>query len=164
MPLIPGEIRPAWNRDRWSVVLVALALILTCLVVDTSAFDCAEVDSELAVTWQHPNASVSAVLCRWDPFPGWSESLWIVKAAGQATRVALYGSGVDTFRWLDCGSGRVVMHVVDSTHMGTVTASVRELLDGQVVELYSVTRPPARLSRELVVPVPERACALTRWS
>ena len=161
MPEIPREIRPAWHSDRRLVVLAAIALILMCLVVDTSAFDCAEVDSELAVTWQHPHAPVSAVLCRWDPFPGWSESLWIEDAAGQATPVALYGSGVDTFRWLDCGSGRLVMHVVDSTHMGTVTESVRELVNSQVVELYSVTRPPAQRSRKLVLPAPEQACGLT---
>ena len=76
-------------------------------------------DSVEAVRWPHPTEAVVAVLCRDDPWPGWSESLWVLDGE-RVTKLPLHGSGVDSFAWLDCDD-LVLAHIVDSTHMGTVT-------------------------------------------
>ena len=98
-------------------------------------FDCAGVGAAEAWARPHPGRPhLAAVLCRWDPFPGWSESLWIVDAAGDeptALRVPLHGTGIESFRWLDC-PGALAAHVVDATHMGTLTDRVVRIVAARV--------------------------------
>ena len=80
-----------------------------------------------AERWPHPTEPVIAVLCRWDPLPRWSESLWILAGIDELEE-PLYGRGVEAFAWLEC-EGQLAAHVVDITHMGTLTDQV-VIVDG----------------------------------
>ena len=101
------------------------------------AFDCASVDSVQAWVRPHPTRpQLVAVLCREDPLPGWWESLWIVDTEGDeptVLRVRLHGTGIESFAWIDC-PGEAMAHVVDTTHMGTLTDGVIRI-DGERIEV-----------------------------
>ena len=99
------------------------------------AFDCADVDAVEAWVQVHPNRPrLRAVLCREDPFPGWWESLWIVDTEGDGPtvlRVRLHGTGIERFAWIDC-PGAPLAHVVDTTHMGTLTDAIIRIDDERI--------------------------------
>ena len=67
---------------------------------------CPDVDSAEVARWPHPSEPIVVVFCRWDPQPGWSESLWILDGE-RVTQLGTYGPGVDSFVWLDCPGLRV---------------------------------------------------------
>lgn len=101
------------------------------------AFDCAGVGAVEAWVRPHPSRPhLAAVLCREDPFPGWWESLWIVDTEGgepTVLRVRLHGTGIEHFAWIDC-PGAPLAHVVDSTHMGTLTDGLIRIV-GERIEV-----------------------------
>ena len=110
------------------------------------AIDCSEVGAVAAAAWRHPTRpGLVAVLCRHDPLPGWSDSLWIVEAAPGAVpeiiEVPLHGTGVDSSTWLEC-PGPALAHVVDRTHMGTVTDQVLRVEPRGRVRVVEATRLP----------------------
>ena len=105
--------------------------------------DYADRGGDLAHVWLHPaDSGLRAILCRHDPFPGWSESLWLLDlcnaaAPDVAVEVPLHGTGVASFAWLAC-PGELLAHVVDRTHMGTITDQVFRLGEGGRVFVYRV--------------------------
>ena len=125
--------------------------------------DCSQVGSQPAAVWPHPTRpELMAVLCQGDPLPGWLDSLWIIGtvpgAAPWIIEVPLHGTGVVRFSWLDC-PGSVLAHVVDRTHMGTITDRVLRVHSGgrsggrlQVVD--SARLPPGTGSARTRVPCP----------
>lgn len=99
-----------------------------------------------AMAWPHPTTpALVAILCRHDPFPGWWDSLWIVRtrrgAAADIIPVPLHGTGVDRFAWLDC-PGPALAHVVDRTHMGTLFDQVLRLDAHGRIQVVEGTRLP----------------------
>ena len=109
-------------------------------------FDCANRGGDLAHVWLHPaDSRVRAVLCRHDPFPGWSETLWLLDLRNAAApdvvvQVPLHGTDVASFTWLACPE-EPLAHVVDRTHMGTITDRVFRLGEGGRLELVDHCRP-----------------------
>ena len=137
------------RRTPQAVALAGSLLALTLIAPSTftatlqSWSPCPDADSVEAARWPHPTQPLVAVLCRYDPFPGWSEGLWIL-AADRAAQIPLYGSGVDSFAWLDC-AGEVLAHVVDSTHMGTLTDRILRFdADGTVQVVDNILIEPGR--------------------
>ena len=122
-------------------------------------FDCADLSAVAAAVWRHPGEpQLVAVLCRHDPFPGWWDSLWLMdtRRADAPVVVAfpLHGTGIDRFAWLDC-PGALLAHVVDSTHMGTITDQVVEIEPGGRIEIIeSVRLPPGTGTGRTQVPCP----------
>ena len=123
-------------------------------------FDCAERGGDLAHVWLHPaDSGLRAVLCRHDPFPGWSESLWLLDLRNAAApdvvvEIPLHGTGVASFAWLAC-PGEPLAHVVDRTHMGTVTDRVFRLGEGGRLGLVDRRRPgPGTSCPRTSVPCP----------
>ena len=123
------------------LVLTAVNL-LSVMVLPVAAgtqaappFDCASVDAAAAWVRPHPSRPhLAAVLCREDPLPGWWESLWIVDTEGgepTALRVRLHGTGIEHFAWIDC-PGALLAHVVDTTHMGTLSDRVIRIVDERI--------------------------------
>ena len=115
-------------------VLLATAVLLAGPLAAGAAatgFDCADRGATEAVVWPHPTCpQLVAVLCRHDPLPGWWDSLWIVQTrSGRSPlvlQVPLHGTGVDHFAWQD-SPGAPLAHVIDRTHMGTVTDQLLRL-------------------------------------
>ena len=122
-----------------SAVVVALLAPAVALGPDV----CARVQSEHVWTRAHPTVSdVAVVLCRFDPYPGWSESLWILYPNGEPLRVPV--ASVDDFDWVADG-----FTVTDSTHQGATSTAWYRLAGGAMVleamtaGAYAVSLTPA---------------------
>ena len=128
--------------------LTAIAVLFALVSPAPAAaviIDCSEVGGVVVAVWRHETRpELVAVLCRHDPVPGWWDSLWIVQTApGAAPRiieVPLHGTGVARFSWLDC-PGPALAHVVDRTHMGTITDRVFRVESGGRLQVVDSMRP-----------------------
>ena len=71
-----------------------------------------------------------------------------------ALEVPLHGTGIARFAWLDC-LGPALAHVVDKTHMGTLTDQVLRIEPGGRIQVVESTRlPPGSGAVRMHVPCP----------
>ena len=141
------------------VRVLALAFLSPGVLVAQAPLDCTHAGAVLATSWPHPTRpQLVALLCRHDPLPGWWDSLWLVETRSgriaEMIEVPLYGTGVDRFAWLDC-PGLPLAHVVDRTHMGTLTDQVLRIQpDGRVEVVQSTRFAPGTASARTQVSCP----------
>ena len=150
---VPRVVPP----PRVAALLVLAGLLLAgARPADAQSVDpeavCRPAGAAVASLWPHRRrAGLIAVLCRHDPLPGWWDSLWIAGPGSAAAEVPLNGTGVVSFAWLDC-PGQALAHVVDRTHMGTLTDQLLRVGPGGGVEVVDRARLPrgslGGLSRE----------------